>query len=403
MTARSEAFFVQITPHSRNAAAEQFDRLGADMGFLPNDSRGLTIRINSEAEQAYAAIESLLNEFLQLEIARTAGPLSGLPPQLSAYLTAIKPKLSEIQAHILQGDVPLWEVDIEQMSDQNYPFPGLVNTLNIQKLLLLSVMDYSQRQQYDEMGSALEASWRLNQAIAQRPDLVAQISTSIVSEYQAGLLRHLNQVPSQWPVRLAQQSKQQSVIKGLAFDNWIQYRSLQKSLEEVVTRDDMANTAADNNPNHKMLRSLSYWFSPAYAFNLDNIDSVRTTQHAVQRLSDFTVCSTTQSAIEQLLATESFSGKSTDSPSAVPAVLAQRWKLLGDRALTLELTQKVLELKQQRQTLGQWPEHLADATSHACPRQKWIYERAADNTITVSLSMALIPAPAVPLRYQSSP
>jgi hypothetical protein len=390
MSVQSKAFFAPFNTYPRNASAKQFDRLGANLGFVPNDPRSLIYRVNPEAEQAYYRVEEPLGQFLHSQTAKVSGPLAAIPPELTTYLKAVKPDLDALQAHILNSEAPLWELNAERMSEQNYPFPGLVNTLNTQKLLLLSAIDAHQRHQPSQMISALEASWQLNQAIAQRPDLVSQVSASVVAEYQAGLLRHFDEVPVQWSARLAQQAQQLSVVEGLEFDVWLQYQSLQKSLALVVTRSGMG------------MQALSYWFSPVYAFNLANIDTAQTAHRALAQLSSLDVCTASQATAEAILAKEE-TAEWNEAIAPVPAVLARRWKVEGDRALAQELTQQVLQAKQQAQVTQQWPENIADQASLTCSKEHWSYRRESDNTVTISFSTALMPAPAVPLSYHSLP
>ena len=271
-----------------------------------------------------------------------------------------------------------------------------MNTRNTQKLLLVSAIDYYQHNQPDQMVAALEASWRLNQAVSHRPDLISQVSASAVSEYQAGLLRHLNGVPSSWQARLAQQAEQQSVINGVRFDVWLQYESLQKSLSLATT----SASATSSISVKRLSNSLAYWFSPVHYFNLTNIDAAQTAHRALDRLSTLDPCSTTQAEAEAMLAKEVTAQWNT-ALAPVPAVLARRWKVAGDRTLALELTQKVLQAKQQAQATGQWPDSLPNTASIACPKEHWIYQREDNNTITISLSTQLMPAPSLPLSYQS--
>lgn len=419
MATHSATFFAQIDTYQRNASAEQFDRLGADLGFLPNDPRDLVFQVDPEAKAAYGAIEDSLDAFLKAQASKSSGPLDSLPSALSLYLASSQPKLTALRSHILQGPPPQWEIDIEQMSAQNYPFAGLVNTANTQKLLLLSAIDYQSRNQPDQMQLALEASWQLNQTITQRPDLVSQVSASAISSYQAGILRHLNDVPAQWQGRLKQQVEQQSVVSGLEFDVWLQYTVLSKLLSPVISGTSSGSSAQSSvSLSAKLPRqlssTLSYWFSPVHYFNLTNIDTAKTAHRALNRLHNLDVCSTTQQQAEDLLAKEE-TARWNEAIAPVPAVLARRWKVMGDRALALELTQKVLQAKQLSQSTAQptaaqppkkwpneWPNEWPDLTSQACPGEHWVYERTANNTITLSFSTQVIPEPAIPLHYESS-
>jgi hypothetical protein len=399
MAVRSGDFFNQFSSHPRNAAAKQFDRLSLDLGFSANDASDLRSQVNPEAKLAYEAIEKSLIRYLSTQTTKLGGPLDTLPPKLRTYLSRYGDLLTPLQDHILQSDSLQWEIDFARMSDGNYPFPGFVNVLNVQRLLLLSAIDHSQQQRSGEMLAALEASWQLNQAIAQRPDLVSQILVSVVSEQQAGILRHLENLPEPvsalWQRRLAQQIGHQSVLSGLEFDAWLQYQILQKSILPTAAY-------VTDEPTARLTNALAYWFSPAYYLRLTSIDNTQTVHRALERLSQLDVCSTSQTAIEQMLMQETTARWNRGRP-IVPDVIAQRWKTSGDRALNLELTQKVLQAKQLSMQNHQWPSDMPNLASEVCPQAQWVYQRAADNSITLSLSVQLSPAPAVPLQYQSLP
>lgn len=394
MEAEAITYFAQFPVYRRNTAARQFDQIAADLGFIPNDPGSLILRVRREAERAYQTIEETLSEFLQQQAAKVSGPLDPLPPALSAYLNAHKDAIAAAQSQILESEAPRWEMDFERMSELNYPFPGFVNVFNLQKLLLLSAIDHDHKGRPDEALKTLEASWRLNQAIAQRPDLVSQMLASVVSEQQAGILRHLENVPTVWQTRLTEQSQHPSVIAGLQFDAWLQYQISQNSLMHLIQRPGAVTDL------EKLLATLSYWFSPAYGLALTVIDTTRTAHQALDQLSPLDICATPLPAAELILSQEKTAW--WNSATAIsPVVVARRWQAAGDRALTLELTQKVLQAKQLSQA-GQWPNQLPGLASEVCSGEKWVYERANDNTITLSLSAQRMPAPTVPFVYRSS-
>ncbi len=418
---QSNAFFAQVETYPRNVSAQQFDILGADLGFDPNDPRNLDFKLDRPAAIAYRQIEDDLTLFIQTQAARGSGPLSPLPPQLLAYLQFAKPELERIQTHLLEREPPAWEMDVAQMSEQNYPFPSLANTANVQKLLLLTAIDSHRRSQYVEMQTALEASWRLNQAIVRRPDLVSQVSASVISSYQTGLLRHFSNVPAQWQARLAQPP---SVLSGLTFDVWLQYVTLQKllaataqginadaSTASIQAPDQALANVSELGPAARLAGALSYWFSPVHYFMLTNIDTAKTAHRAIDQLQSLNVCSTAQSEAQTLLS-EQETARWNEAIAPVPSVLARRWKTAGDRALAQELTQQILLAKQHVETTGHWPKSLPNKASKACPGEYWIYEHASDNTVAFSLSRPLasrlrtsaLPTTTlpIPLRYSTS-
>jgi len=388
MRDRSNAFFAQVNEQPKNGSATQFDRLTAELGFLPNDSLSLNVppvvQIDGDAYEQYQAIEPLLNRFLAEELAGAASnPIPPLPSEIKDYLVAVQPKLAAVQAHLLQQTPPQWEVNPARMSEENYPFPGLINVFNTQKLLLLLVIWHSEQNQQTEMLSALDASWRLNQAISQRPDLVAKISAFTIADHQATLLRHLDSLPenqlSVWQQRLSQQAMQHSVVDGIRFDTWLQYATLQKSLNKI--------TAEAN---------LTAIFSPVHSLGLANVDTAQAKHRAIDMLSRTSVCDLSQIAMTTQLGTVQ-TAEWNDTTPPNPELLAKRWRKAGDRALSLELTQHVLNAQQHYHQQGQWPSASRFASTE-CPGAHWMQQQTEKNTFTIHLDAALTPPPSQPLQ-----
>ncbi|NJM98680.1 MAG: hypothetical protein HC800_17330 [Phormidesmis sp. RL_2_1] len=237
----------------------------------------------------------------------------------------------------------------------------------------------------------------IESAIAQHPDLIAQVLVSVVAEKQASILRYLDNVPALWQTRLAQQAQQQSVMRGVQFDIWLQYEISKASLNPWINQ---ANAVASNvGPSENSLpAALTYWFSPVYLLQLSNIDTFETMQRALNRLSRLDVCSTTPVMAMALLAQEKTAWWNQAGMDFF--VLVKRWKVAGDRALALELTHKVLQAKQRFQETSQWPQSLPNIDSNICKGEHWVYEHTQNNGITLSLSTVLHPEPLVPLYYR---
>ncbi|MGC1306723.1 MAG: hypothetical protein WA885_05800 [Phormidesmis sp.] len=404
MDSRAATFFAQFPTYQRNLSAQQFDVLGAYLGFFPNSVYGTSIQVDTEAHQAYQAIEPDLKAFLQNQVTKTSGSFDAPPPLLRDYLMRYGDRIASAQAYLLANPIPRWDMDAVQMSDPDYAFASFANVRSMQNLLLTSAIAQAQQGQNSAAIAALEASWRLNQSMLQRPDLLSQLTASIVSEQQAGLLRHLSQVPERWQSRLIQQAQTQSVLSGRQFDTWLQYKISQQAFAATIYRSQ-----ADSGLSEKLMSVLAYWFSPSSYLQLAAIDTTQTAQRALQDLSLLTVCSSTQHEAEGVLM-QSKTARWNEATALVPAVTALRWKVAGDRALTLELTQKVLQAKQIFQAQGQWPDTLPEIASQACPGEYWVYEHSDTNGITLSFSLdlaeavslsGLTPLRPVPLRYET--
>lgn len=405
MDSAAEQFFNHLPIYPRNASAIQFDQLAANLGFSPNDSSGPPIYLNQQAGQVHQRFDPLIKEFLRTQATKTSGPLDALPAELSDYLKAYTVPISAVQTHLLEQPVPQWDMTIERMFDPDYPFPGFFNVRSLQELLLLSALEHNTQGQHADMVAVLEASWRLNQALLKRPDLTAQVSVSAVSEQQAGLFRHLNNLPEQWVARLGEQAQHQSVISAHQFETWLLYKIQQQSLASATYQAKAKASLGD-----QLASTMFYWFSPAYFSQRSNIDTIQTTHRALERLPNLDVCSTAQTDVAQLLAQEK-TAKWNQATALSPIILAKRWKVSGDRALNLELTQNVLQAKLIRKATGEWPKKLPNLSSAACPDTHWTYRHdSKTDTITISLSAqvaptiyseGLYPGPPIPFYYQS--
>lgn len=385
MDKQAASFFAQLPTYPRNLSAKQFDLLAAELSLAPNDSTSLDIQFNEEDADAYKAIELLLREFLKKQAATPSGTLDDIPPELKQYLDDYSTQLRAIQTHLLEQPIPEWDLTYEYMVDPHYPFPGFFNIRSVQELLLLSALDYHHQQESTEMIATLEASWRLNQALLQRPDLNAQLSISTVADYQAGLLRHLNDVPEIWINRLEQQ-QQQSVITAHTFETWLLYKIQQHSIRETVYQAEPNAPLGD-----KIQSTIIHWFSPTYIMQLRAIDTAQSTHRALEHLAGLDVCTTTQQAAEQQMSQEKTAGWNQTSIAA-PGLLARRWKITGDRALNLELTQKVLQAKQHLREHGTWPEELPELGSTTCENARWVYtQNSDDNTLSLYLDQPPMP------------
>ncbi len=404
MDSRADSFFSQLPLYERNPSAKRFDQLAAELGFSPNDASSLINRPNSKAASAHRAINTSLKHFLKTQSAKTSGPLGPIPEHLSTYLDHHAELILTIQAHLLEQPVPQWDMTLDHMFDPAYPHPGFFNVRNLQEVLLISAIDYNDHGQHLEMVKTLEASWRLNQALLQRPDLTAKVSVSAVSDLQTGLLRHLDNVPEAWQTRLVQQAQQQSVIEGQQFEAWLQYKVQQESLTASAQRLEASTSLGD-----KLASTLFYWFSPAHIIQLRTFDTIETMHQSLGQLKSLKVCAIPQDAVEQVLEQQK-TAKWNGAIAINSKVWARRWKVAGDRALNLELTQKVLQAKQLRKETGEWPTELPNMASATCPDEHWSYILSKDNIATFTFSneplATVYPAKldlgvSVPLSYQS--
>ena len=289
---QADAYFSQIDSYEGNASAEQIDQLSAKLGLLPNTAYAHPIEINREAALHYQGIEASLNQFLIEQTSKVSGPLDSLPIELQSYLTAQRDTLTEIQTYLLNHEAPRWSSDSELMALSDHKPMGFFNVRSIQKLLLLAALD-AYHHQPNEVVNTLEASWKLNESIKQRSDLSSQVLLSVISHQRASILRHLDNVPLHWHIRIQTQAQSQPILKGLIFENWLRYRTLQGTWIPTIT-------PAENAPiSEKVRAALSNRFSAQGYFKLSAINTTQTTHQALAQLKQLNVCTTPKITAEQ--------------------------------------------------------------------------------------------------------
>ncbi|MEL6554471.1 MAG: hypothetical protein AAFQ63_13525, partial [Cyanobacteria bacterium J06621_11] len=357
-----------------------------------NATYSAPIQVNAAANSAFRQIEPALNQFIEAQTNKISGPLDPLPSELQDYLRRHQNEITAIRTHILDHPDPKWDMNIALMAESDYPAPGFFNVRSVQKLLLLQTIDAHHQAKPAELHSTLEATWQLNQAIAQRSDLSSQVSVSVISVQQASILRHLPNIPHHWRTRLREQSQQQPIMKGVQFETWLWYETAKASwIPEVMP----APTAS---MIEKLQAALTNRISPQTYFKLLSVDNTKAVQQALNQLTKINICTTSQLQAETML-----SGIQTatwNKREAVPATsMAKRWQTAGNRILALELSEYVLEAKQQRQETGEWPVTIPPKASQICPTEQWTYQRTEDGNI-LSFSKRLLSPTAIPLIYR---
>ncbi len=391
---QAEVFFAQVPLHLSNPAAEQVDRIGAQLGLVPNASYAVPILVSNSAAKDFAAIEDSLNKFLLSQSSKISGPLEALPSDLANYVTAYQPIIDALQRYLINSEAPQWEMDSDRMSDPTYPPPGFFNIRSLQKLLLLSAMQSQQKGQTTEVFDTLEASWQLNKTIAERSDLSSQVLVAVISAQRASILRHLDHVPPQWQDRMRSQLSLQPIMKGVTFETWLQYRIRQNAWIPTSL------AKADAGFGEKLRVMFANRFSAQSYFKLVSLNSTQTAHKALQQLAELDVCTTPQVVAEERLA-EIETARWNHSSAIEPSVVTKRWQTAGMRSLSLELSLHVLQLKAQFEATGAWPTAIAPLPSEACPDERWIYTTHKDGSISLSFSQKLLSPAAIPLTYHS--
>jgi len=394
LDAQSAAYFSQQLPQQQNNSAESLERFMSHVGLIPNIKTHPPITVTLQSRQAFHTIKPTLNQYLQRQVTNPSGSLEAIPPELQAYLTVAQPTLEAVQQHLATQPTAQWSLNLTQLQETDYALPGFANVLYFQKLLLLSAIQHQQQGRPSKAIEMLEASWQMNQAIKQRPDLTSQTLGSIVLAQQTGLVRQLENVPPIWQARMSAQHAQHSLIEGVEFENWLRYHISQEAFSQTLP------PIAPGHSLNNFLSQLSTRFSPRAYFQLAALENTASADRAIARISQLNICDVPPVAAERII--DKVQKSHWRKHKALSAfTTAKRWKIEGIRSLAMELSQHILWAKQHRKESGEWPTQLSQSASDVCPNEHWTYAVQDDKTISITFSKRLIVMPVIPLHYKS--
>lgn len=349
-----------------NESARKLNELTAALGIGLAFKSANTPDPAPETMEEFEEIREELDRFLEAELEKTTGSLSPAPESLRSYLETRKAELEAIRRHLLNSELPIWKQDLEPWLNINHPIPSMVGLLNLQKLLILDVLEKNRQGQNPGRLASLEASWKLNQTLWERPDIISQLIAILVARLQAGALRKMDGLPDQWQERAIARDYQKSLLNGLELESWLNYglvKELQMAPEEGAEK----------------LAPLEVLY-----IRLSGIDTSQNMRRGFAKLEFENICS---------FDVEAFEGQMVDSIAwwnqlgqiAMPSWGSQ-WRKAGKMMLDWELTQKIIQVKALAAEQGTWPETLPDLESKVCPGQRWIYQVTGDRSISLSFS-----------------
>jgi len=360
-------FLDRATQTTHNSSAAQLNEQLQQLGLGRTDGQPASTPAaltNDASTPQFQEIEQSLSQYLreQRQVKHQRDALTPLPPAIANYLSTQQTQLLSAQQFILESPLPVWELQVATLTGASQQTTTFFPVAGLQRLLLaqgISVYD-------DEPQSAaesFEAAWRLTEAIAARPDLLSQMLSGILQQQQATLLRYIALPREQWQARLSQ-DQQQSMLQAITFDQWNEYQTLQQRTRSTA--------ATSPEPAWRGLLDKQY-------LQFSQLDWLAARKRNHSQLAQQQLCQL-DTAAEQFPVTPH--RLNAFGQSGV-TLFAQEWIKAGDRMLSAELTQKVIQAKQLAHAEGQWPQQLIQLESQVCPGVAWNYERRTDGSMAL--------------------
>jgi hypothetical protein len=286
------------------------------------------------------------------------------PPDAREFLLEFREPIDRIEQILVAEERLSWNRDVMQLWDA--PMPNLLGHVDLTKLLIDDSLFRLDQKDIDGAERALEAAWRLNEALDDDPNLMTQMIRLNGLRMQAAALRQLPWL-DRWIPRLDGRRYREAFDRAMLHEGWV--------WPQMDFRPKPGQDLA--------AKVQSFVFGPY--MELATADASERWRRKILRLTELeTLC---RAEIDS-------AGVRLDIPmpwwnrfgALLPANLEGALESLVITQQQLELTRKLLEIGAMRLETGRWPD-LDDAwlESSFCPGDRWIYSRDGEG-ISLKLS-----------------
>jgi hypothetical protein len=359
-------------PVETNSAAIELEGLAANLGIdlapqLPN-------RRHPSEEARKRFDEARVGFYVAPQIERADDDIGPPPESTSAFLAAHEAVIRAAIRALVEGEAPRWELDVRK-GWKNSVSPNYQGQIAFHKLLIAQALVDTREGRGVQSASALEASWRLNDSLVGRPELIAQLIALAAARLEVGTLRRVPGPPTVWIDRLAFTLLRSSVISSVRDDGIL---VLMSETEDVRRSEELA----------------------AYVGGMRRASEALATQDPCGFTEEFAAgfwksfFVGKESAILGEIAMPSFSN-----------AVFRMFRLL----LAAELTRKLIDARAAKRASsdGRWPSELPDSDSRACPGSAWSYALSVDGGVTIEFGGTSVDwpgesGPKLPLSFSAS-
>lgn len=316
------------------------------------------------------ALRRTMADYGQSELTRTGGPIHPPPEAVRSFLDEHHPGIEEIVEFLSTSEVPEWKCDISL--GYGTPLPNLLGMVHLQNLLVAEILYRAHLGEESNAERILNASWTLNASLRDRSEVISQIIAVSVARFHVGLARRLTLDPTRWRERLLDHDYRESLLRSMQVEFAVGLRQL----PDGSSRWDRASRAD--------------FLDFARAFLVSQRDG----PVSDRKRPPFWERETPRSA----------GGNTAAMPLPNLANAVSR----ADRLiLDTELTDRILELRNQKVALGRWPSALPESLEASrMSGGRWIYSVEPDGRMTIHFSRELAwknqKGLMLPTRYESN-
>ncbi|MCI0447983.1 hypothetical protein L0244_32640 [bacterium] len=196
-----ESFPDRFPTRKANQSALELEKLSAQLGIdlAPKNSANRS-RPSIAQQKAYKSLSKEIKPLLNKRLIEGISTDFKISDELQKFLATNESKLNEIVEYVLHNEAPLWEIDLTKR--YKAPFPNLLGHVTLQHLLNFRASLLFQQYKETEAQKTLEASWKINQDLLQRPETISYLIGIVVLRIQVGNLRQLPAEYATWHSRM---------------------------------------------------------------------------------------------------------------------------------------------------------------------------------------------------------
>jgi hypothetical protein len=263
--------------------------------------------------------------------------------------------------YVLHHEALSWEMDLSKHIHAT--IPNLLGQMNLQYLLNLRASVLFQQSRTNDATKNLEASWKINQHLLQRPELISYLIALAVSRLQAGNLRQIPVEYGTWHPRLTDSRIHNQFWSVMEYEVW----AMVKGAKEGALLDER---------NEK--RTVMNQILAPYVRSMI-LDYAEVKLQFLADLKKREPCSSKKVIEDYNEIKKLFPKWNRIGPTAFTDP-AGSWNREARLRLDLELTDKILLVKKINSLKNQ-----ETFNSEICPGQTWNYVRE-NNSYSISFS-----------------
>ncbi|PZV12418.1 MAG: hypothetical protein DCF20_17715 [Pseudanabaena sp.] len=357
-----------------NASALKLEELSAKLGI------NLLVKARNRNDDLYVPTEASQKEFNQIRadlLRYLEDSTSSVPSKpLQQYLSTHSADLAVIRAHIIKSDIPRWEtLDINmELGKSSMATESFLGVADLHRLLIADAINNSRLGNSQTAIDSLEFSWRLNQSMKERPSLLSQLVANITDGVQVRGLRKLDLASPVWQKRLISFDQSKLFLTALKFDIFKQYGIRRNfPLRKGGSEQDEQSSSLFNRFLHPFVQPY---------FTLSAVDTWQVAMRNLDLSFNQDPCISISYEDLPQLSSWNILGFVGSPPSGL-----QGYKLTK-RQIDMELTQKILRLREVASQSGKFPQTLSGIDSSViCKNLRYVYQPSADGeAMTISLS-----------------